>query len=61
MVGLVTGNLAHNLVLQPLPHVKICQCLTVLDYIEVFLELSACQSGGEQWRWLVIICVHIIK
>ena len=46
---------------QPLPKSRLCLWLTVLEYVEVFLELSAESVGGEAGRWVVIACVQIAK
>lgn len=35
--------------------------LSVLEYVEVFLEMGACKLGGEVGRWLVIGLIQIIK
>uniref|UniRef100_A0A3B3CBV7 Peroxisomal membrane protein PEX16 n=1 Tax=Oryzias melastigma TaxID=30732 RepID=A0A3B3CBV7_ORYME len=35
--------------------------LSVLEYVEVFLEMGACKLWGEVGRWLVIALVQICK
>ncbi|XP_072235979.1 peroxisomal biogenesis factor 16 [Leuresthes tenuis] len=35
--------------------------LSVLEYVEVFLEIGACKLWGEVGRWLVVGLVHIFK
>lgn len=35
--------------------------LSVLEYVEVFLEMGACKLWGEVGRWLVIGLIQIIK
>ncbi|KAK2168109.1 hypothetical protein LSH36_20g04022 [Paralvinella palmiformis] len=52
---------AHIKLLVPLPHDKLCSWLTVLEHIEVFLELTACGFGNDLSRWLVVFCVQVVK
>lgn len=35
--------------------------LSVLESVEVFLEMGACKVGGEVGRWVVIALVQIVK
>ncbi|XP_068995752.1 peroxisomal biogenesis factor 16 isoform X2 [Embiotoca jacksoni] len=35
--------------------------LSVLEHVEVFLEMGACKLWGEVGRWLVIGLIHIFK
>lgn len=35
--------------------------LSVLEHVEVFLEMGACKLWGELGRWLVIGLIHIFK
>ncbi|XP_074523430.1 peroxisomal biogenesis factor 16 [Halichoeres trimaculatus] len=35
--------------------------LSVLEYVEVFLEMGACKLWGEAGRWMVIALVQIFK
>ena len=35
--------------------------MTVLEYVEVFLEMAAWSSSGNTARWLVIASVQLIK
>lgn len=35
--------------------------LSVLEYVEVFLEMGACKLWGEVGRWLVIGLIQIFK
>ncbi|KAK4886457.1 hypothetical protein RN001_002728 [Aquatica leii] len=35
--------------------------LTVIEYSEVFLELSALRLWGNTGRWLVIVCIQVFK
>lgn len=35
--------------------------LSVLEYVEVFLEMGACKLWGEVGRWLVIALIQIFK
>lgn len=36
-------------------------CLSVIEYIEVFVEVSSINLGGNVLRWCVILAVQIIK
>ncbi|KAL3267311.1 hypothetical protein HHI36_011442 [Cryptolaemus montrouzieri] len=40
---------------------KLKLCLTVIEYAEVFLELSASKLWGENGRWLVIFALQVFK
>jgi len=35
--------------------------VTILEYVEVFLEMTAWGSSGQTTRWLVIASVQLIK
>ncbi|KAF5308853.1 hypothetical protein FQR65_LT00553 [Abscondita terminalis] len=35
--------------------------LTVIEYAEVFLELSALKVWGNTGKWLVIVCIQVFK
>uniref|UniRef100_A0A3Q3WNV5 Peroxisomal membrane protein PEX16 n=1 Tax=Mola mola TaxID=94237 RepID=A0A3Q3WNV5_MOLML len=35
--------------------------LSVLEYVQVFLEMGACKLWGQFGRWLVIALIHIFK
>lgn len=35
--------------------------LSVLEYLEVFVEMGACKLWGEVGRWLVIALIQILK
>lgn len=35
--------------------------LTMMDYIEVFLEVSATKLWGTRGRWIVIVVLQTIK
>jgi len=35
--------------------------VTVLEYVEVFLEMAAWGSSGQATRWLVIASVQLVK
>lgn len=40
---------------------KLKTCLTVLEYSEVFIEVSAFQTWGSTGRWTVIVLVQVFK
>lgn len=40
---------------------KLLTWLSVLEYVEVFLEIGACRVWGEVGRWLVIGLIQIFK
>jgi len=35
--------------------------VTVLEYVEVFLEMAAWGSSGHTARWLVVASIQLIK
>ncbi|XP_023231693.1 peroxisomal membrane protein PEX16-like isoform X1 [Centruroides sculpturatus] len=44
------------------PAVKKLQlCLSIIEYVEVFIEVSSVNLGGNTLRWIVISAVQIIK
>lgn len=45
----------------PVPHRQLMTWLTVLEHVEVFLELSAGSVSRTNIRWLIIICIHVAK
>lgn len=40
---------------------KLLTWLSVLEYVEVFLEMGACKLWGDVGRWLVITLIQIFK
>jgi hypothetical protein len=40
---------------------KVKSALTIIDYLEVFLEVSARHLWGEFGRWVVIILIQAVK
>lgn len=40
---------------------RIKRFLTMVDYIEVFLEVSATKLWGSRGRWIIIILLQTIK
>jgi len=36
-------------------------CVTVLEYVEVFLEMAAWGSSGHTARWLVVASIQLTK
>ncbi|KAK2193701.1 hypothetical protein NP493_8g08014 [Ridgeia piscesae] len=43
------------------PHRQLMTWLTVLEHVEVFLELTAGTVSSAHLRWLIIVCVHVAK
>jgi len=35
--------------------------VTVLEYVEVFLEMAAWSTSGHMTRWLVVASIQLIK
>ncbi|XP_062513175.1 peroxisomal membrane protein PEX16-like [Corticium candelabrum] len=35
--------------------------LTVIEYVEVFVEIASERLWGEPFKWMVVLCIHIIK
>uniref|UniRef100_A0A3P9J623 Peroxisomal membrane protein PEX16 n=1 Tax=Oryzias latipes TaxID=8090 RepID=A0A3P9J623_ORYLA len=50
-----------TLLLQSVSQQRILTWLSVLEYVEVFLEMGACKLWGEVGRWLVIGLIQIWK
>ncbi|XP_054881115.1 peroxisomal membrane protein PEX16-like isoform X1 [Poeciliopsis prolifica] len=46
---------------QPLSQQRLLTWLSVLEYVEVFLEMGAGKLWGEAGRWLVITLIQIFK
>lgn len=46
---------------QSLSQQRLLTWLSVLEYVEVFLEMGACKLWGQFGRWLVIALIHIFK
>ncbi|KAK9542193.1 hypothetical protein VZT92_000076 [Zoarces viviparus] len=44
-----------------LPQQRLLTWLSVLEHVEVFLEMGACKLWGDVGRWLVIGLVHVFK
>uniref|UniRef100_A0A3B4YZI8 Peroxisomal membrane protein PEX16 n=1 Tax=Stegastes partitus TaxID=144197 RepID=A0A3B4YZI8_9TELE len=40
---------------------RLLNWLSVLEHVEVFLEMGACKLWGEVGRWLVITLIHVFK
>jgi peroxin-16 len=40
---------------------KLKTFITVLEYAEVFLEISARKVWGERGKWMIIIIVQVFK
>lgn len=47
--------------LQPVSQQRLLTWLSVLEYMEVFLEMGACKLWGEVGRWLVIGLIQVFK
>lgn len=53
---------AANIQLQlPLQKKCLAFCLTVLEYVEVFLELATFEKRGDRARWFTVVSVQIVK
>lgn len=46
---------------QPVSQQRLLTWLSVLEYLEVFVELGACKLWGELGRWLVIGLIQVSK
>ena len=65
-MGLFTLSMAmllalFHFILQPVNCEKLANYLSILDCIEVFLEIVADRIWGSTFRWIVITCVVIAK
>lgn len=40
---------------------KIKLWLTVIEYSEVFCELSASKLWGTTGKWVIIVCIQVLK
>ena len=40
---------------------KAALCVTVLEYVEVFLEMAVWSSSGQTTRWLIVASIQLIK
>lgn len=40
---------------------KLLTWLSILEYVEVFLEVGACRLWGDRGRWVVVTLIHILK
>lgn len=58
---LTTASCFDRDVFQTISHQKLLTWLSVLEYVEVFLEIGACKLWGEVSRWLVIGLIQIFK
>lgn len=58
---LTTPSCVDRDVFQTISHQKLLTWLSVLEYVEVFLEIGACKLWGEVSRWLVIGLIQIFK
>lgn len=46
---------------QPVSQQRLLTWLSVLEHVEVFVEMGACKLWGEVGRWLVIALIQIFK
>ncbi|XP_056135017.1 peroxisomal biogenesis factor 16 [Lampris incognitus] len=58
--GILRKHLGCSLFVS-LSHQRLLTWLSVLEYVEVFLEMGANKLGGEVGRWLVIGLIQITK
>lgn len=47
--------------MQPLTQQKLLTWLSVLECVEVFMEMGAAKVWGEVGRWLVIALIQLAK
>ncbi|XP_028650176.1 peroxisomal biogenesis factor 16 [Erpetoichthys calabaricus] len=58
--GILRKSLAQNIQM-PVSRQRLLTWLTVLEYIEVFMEMGAARVWGQEGRWLIIILIQIAK
>ncbi|MBN3292034.1 PEX16 protein, partial [Polypterus senegalus] len=58
--GILRKSLAQNFQI-PVSRQRLLTWLTVLEYIEVFMEMGAARVWGQEGRWLIIILIQIAK
>ena len=46
---------------QTVPQARLRGWLAVVDCAEVFLELAGEQLGGQPLKWVIILCIQLIK
>jgi len=63
LLVLFNDHIIHNTRRQEAPGSgeKLKTWLTVLDYSEVFIEVSARRLWGEKGKWLIVVVLQIIK
>lgn len=59
--NILRKSLKRSVLPQPLSQQRLLTWLSVLEYLEVFLEVGACRLWGEAGRWLLITLIHIFK
>lgn len=58
--GILRKNLSRTLPMS-ISQQKLLTWLSVLEYVEVFVEMAAAKMWGDAGRWLVIVLIQIAK
>ena len=57
----IPDRVCVRLFVQSLSQQRLLTWLSVVEYMEVFLEMGATKLWGEGGRWLVIVLIQITK
>ncbi|XP_055505788.1 peroxisomal biogenesis factor 16 isoform X1 [Leucoraja erinacea] len=58
--GILRKGIPQSL-LMPVPQQRLMTWLTVLEHVEVFMEMCSAKLRGEGCRWLVIVLIQLCK